>query len=247
MAAFVLVHGGWHGGWCWEKLAPLLRRAEHRVMAPDLPGHGDDPATPADRPWERYVSSVCDVVDAQPQPVILVGHSSGGVIVTDVAACRPDRVAATVYLAAFLLPNGVAPPAVMADDTESLLRSSVVVDHEQGTSTMLPERVREVFYADCTDADAAWAIARLRPEPLIPRDAAVASPPVVAAGVSPPRFYIETLRDKALGPATQRRMYEALPCRNVYSLATGHSPFLSAPGELAGCLEGVAEVVLGQT
>src|SRR5690348_7432805 len=77
MSVFVLIHGSWHGGWCWERVTPLLRAAGHRVIAPDLPGHGHD-APPVERAYERYVPFVCGLLDAQPEPVVLVGHSSGG-------------------------------------------------------------------------------------------------------------------------------------------------------------------------
>jgi len=104
-----------------------------------------------------------------------------------------------------------------------------------------PECARAVFYADCTDADAAWAISRLQPEPLRPPGAAAITEPADrSARDRVPRVYVECLQDRALGPATQRRMYTALPCRRVYSLPTGHSPFLSAPADLAACLLDVA-------
>jgi len=237
MATFLLVHGGWHGGWCWEKLAPLLRAAGQRVIAPDLPGHGADRTPIAARPWERYVPSIVALLDAAPEPVVLVGHSSGGMIISAAAAERPEQVRTLVYLAAFLLPAGAVPPQVMRDDDESLLPAALVVDEAAGTVRVGPARAREVFYHDCGDADAAWALPRLQPEPIPPRDAAAASP---AAPAGVPRVYIETLQDRALGPATQRRMYTTLPCERVFSLPTSHSPFISAPAALADCLLALA-------
>lgn len=240
MATFVLVHGGWHGAWCWSKVLPLLREAGHTAVAPDLPGHGADTMPLSDRPYEHYVPRVCDVLDAQREPVVLVGHSSGGMVITEVAAQRPEKVAALVYLSAFLLPHGVSPPEMMRDDTESLLMAAVVVDRERGVSTVPPDRAREVFYADCTDADAAWAIGNLQPEPLRPPGEGEPPPATVATPPHIPRVYIECTRDNALGPATQRKMVAAMPCEEVYSLPTGHSPFISAPGPLAACLLDIA-------
>ena len=238
MATFVLVHGSWHGAWCWEKAVPLLEREGHTVVAPDLPGHGQDMMPLADRPYEHYVPRVCEILDAQPEPVILVGHSSGGMIISEVAVQQPEKVRVLVYLAAFLLPPGVTPPAVMREDTESLLMASLVVNRERWVSVVPPERARAVFYGDCTDEDAAWAINRLQPEPLFPPRGAESSSE--SATSATPRVYIETLHDKALGPATQRKMVAALPCAKVYALAADHSPFLSAPGQLADCLHDIA-------
>ena len=244
MATFVLVHGGWHGAWCWERLTPLLTHAGHTVIAPDLPGHGDDLMPLSARPYEQYVPSISAVVAAQPEPVILLGHSSGGMIISAVAAAHPKRVQVLVYLAAFLLPPGVSPPMILRDDHESLLGSALVIDREGQTTTVPPEAARAVFYADCTEADAAWAIRRLQPEPIVPTaPTPVTTPtddPAILTMPDVPRVYIETLHDKALGPATQRRMYTALSCAHLYTLPTGHSPFISAPLALAAQLQEIA-------
>jgi len=205
------------------------------VIAPDLPGHGRDTTPVSARPYDRNVPRICELLDAQVEPVILVGHSSGGAVITAAAEQRPERIAVLVYLAAFLLPGDVPPPSVMRDDTESLLMSSLIVDEERQTVTVKKECVKQVFYADCSDEDVAWATGLLVPEPLVPRQAA-ALPPTDTNSGRVSRVYIETLHDNALGPATQKKMYTALPCRKIYSLPTSHSPFLSAPEQLAACL-----------
>lgn len=234
-AAFVLVHGGWHGAWCWDRVRPWLTSAGARVVAPDLPGHGEDRTPSADLTPAGSVARVAAAVRAEDAPVVLAGHSSGGMIISAVGDLLPDRVAALVYVSAFLLRPGVSPPAVMRDDRESLLASSLVVDEDGRTTSLRREDARRVFYADCEDEVAAWALDRLQPEPRV-----VATEPAAEPSTSPfldlPRFYVECTQDRALGPRTQRAMYEALPCRRVFSLPTGHSPFLAAPRELAECL-----------
>lgn len=241
-SVYVLIHGGWHGGWCWDRVAPLLRREGHRVIAPDLPAHGLDTTPLSARPWELYVPRVCAILDAEEERVILVGHSSGGMIITDAARERPVSAAVLVYLSAFLLPPGVTPPEMMKDDAESRLMSAVVVDPERRVSSIKPELAREVLYHDCSDEDAAWATSRLVPEPLRPPAGAGERqpPPEELPEVRAPRVYIECLEDRALGPLTQRRMYTSAPCERVYSLSTSHSPFLSAPEQLAAHLLDIA-------
>lgn len=235
----MLVHGSWHGAWCWERVAPLLRLQGHTVVAPDLPGHGDDPTGVSDVEPGSDVARVCEVLDGLDDAAILVGHSSGGMVISAVAEQRPAQVRALVYLAAFLLPHGVTPRAV--PDEESRLYAALVVDEASDTISVRPDAVREVFFGDCSDADLAWASARLVPERRRP-------PPVLAEGeevlaaveAAAPRFYVHTLHDRALGPTAQRRMFAALPCRKVYTLATSHSPFLSAPEAVAECLMDVS-------
>jgi pimeloyl-ACP methyl ester carboxylesterase len=240
VSTYLLVHGGWHGAWCWQRVAPLLREAGHVVAAPDLPGHGDDP-TPLRIQPGMDVARLREVLDALVETAILVGHSSGGMLISAVAAQRPERVRALAYLAAFLLPAGVSPPAMMRSDTESKLRAALVVDEFRGTVRLRHDALRDVFYNDCSDQDFTWARAQVQPEPLRP------PMPDAEAAVDdtelPPRFYIETLRDHALGPKAQRSMYTALPCRKVYSLDTSHSPFISAPRELADCLLDIDRVL----
>lgn len=243
MSTYVLIHGDWHGGWCWKKVVPFVQQAGHRVLAPDLPGHGQDRTPLSVVTQERIFQRLNDLLDGEVEPVILVGHSSGGMLITVLANLRPEKVKTLVYLSAFLLPPGVLPRALAEADTESILSSSLLVDEQRRVVLVKPEAAKAVFYADCTDEDAAWATRLLVPEPLrtpVQGEPPSSSPSTATAREAVPRVYIECLQDKALGPATQKRMYTTLPCRKVYSLHTSHSPFLSAPSQLAACLLDVA-------
>jgi pimeloyl-ACP methyl ester carboxylesterase len=241
MATFLLIHGGWHGAWCWERLTPALRRAGHRVVAPDLPGHGADETPPSPELPARYAPFVADLLRAQAEPVILVGHSSGGMVASAAAEIAPDRVAALVYLAAFLLPPGATPRDAIRPDDGSLLREAMLVDLAAGVTIIRPEAAPAVFYADCPPDLAAWAAGRLQPEPIVPSagPASAANAPLLAAPAIP-RYYVETLADQALPLPAQRRMTAAMPCRAVFSLPASHSPFLSMPDETAAILDRIA-------
>src|SRR5689334_6899345 len=106
MGIYVLVHGGWHGAWCWNRIVPLLEKKVHRVVAGDLPAHGRDKAAAAAVTMKDYVDALVAQLDSLPEPVCLVGHSSGGAIITQVAEYRPAKIQNLVYLAAFLPKNG---------------------------------------------------------------------------------------------------------------------------------------------
>ncbi len=231
MSCFVLIHGGWHAAWCWVRVAALLEKRGHRIIAPDLPAHGADATTLTARPYEMYVRKVCEVLDALEDRAILVGHSSGGMIVTEAARQRRERIKSLVYLSAFLLSPGKTPRDVMKIDSESILEKCLEIDLERRVSVVKPQCAKSVFYGDCSDDDAQWAINQLQPEPLIPP-----GPPIPAEEggetSNTPRYFIECLQDRALGPLAQRWMYTESPCAGVYSLPTSHLPFLSAPAAL---------------
>ncbi len=81
MNSFVLVHGSWHGAWCWYKVIPLLEQAGHRLFSPDLPSLGGDKTPISAISLKTWTDSICQILDSQTQPVILVGHSRGSLII----------------------------------------------------------------------------------------------------------------------------------------------------------------------
>lgn len=216
----MFIHGSGNGGWCWDRVTPLLTQAGHKVIAPDLPGHGNDKTPVREVTLQSCVDHVVQILDTQLKPVILVGHSTGGLVITQTAEQRPGMVKSLVYLSAFLLQNGER--CVDMHDPESLARENLVLSNDGGN-----ERVKEMFYSDCSDKDIAWAQSLLVPAPL-----QIAFTPVATSENNfgrVPRYYIECLRDRAITHSCQRRMYTALPCKHVFTLDTSHSPFLSAP------------------
>src|SRR5438105_4042834 len=107
MATFVLIHGAWHGGWCWQRVAPALRREGHEVYAPSLTGMGERRhLARADIDLDTHIEDVVSLLEMEDlRDVVLVGHSYGGMVITG-AADRSGRVAKLVYLDAFVPENG---------------------------------------------------------------------------------------------------------------------------------------------
>jgi pimeloyl-ACP methyl ester carboxylesterase len=235
---FVLVHGAWHGAWCWERVVPLLRAAGRSAVALDLPAHGADRTPAAGVTLDAYVDTVLAALDARREPVALVGHSMGGTVISQAAERRPDRIARLVYLCAFLLRDGESLLDLATQDSESLLRTGLRFDPAAGVATLEPGVAAEAFYHDCPPAEAAAAGRRLVPNPMLP----LATPLALTAARfgRVPRVYVECLRDRAVGLDLQRRMHGALPCRTVRALDTGHSPFYAAPRALVDMLLQVA-------
>jgi pimeloyl-ACP methyl ester carboxylesterase len=239
MATFVLIHGAWHGGWCWDKVAAILRGAGHTAITPDLPGHGRDSMRPEDVTLDAYVDRVLDVVDAPSEPVILAGHSMGGLAITQAAELRPDKIAALVYITAFIPRDGESLSQLSMTDQASLLNQSREIDRERGLMWVRPDAHREVFYHDCQEEDAVRAANLLAP-------AVAIKPNITPVHLTAerfgriPRYYVECLQDRAIRIQTQRLMHENTPCERVFTLDASHSPFFSMPDELARCLMAVA-------
>jgi pimeloyl-ACP methyl ester carboxylesterase len=239
MATYVLIHGAWHGGWCWDKVVPLLRKKGHKVEAPDLPGHGKDKTPIREVSLQGYADRVCKVLDAQSEPVILLGHSMGGIVISQTAEYRPEKIKSLVYLTAFLLQNGEFLLQVGGGDTEALVLPNLVMAEDQSFATVKEEAIKQVFYGDCSDEDVARA-----KKLLVPQAAAPFGTPINITEKNfgrIPRVYIECLRDRAISPSVQKKMYETLPCRKVVSMDTSHSPFFSAPEALVDHLVSLGE------
>jgi pimeloyl-ACP methyl ester carboxylesterase len=237
-AHFVLVHGAWHGAWCWYKIAAGLVRAGQGVTTLDLPAAGIDPAAPAAVTRQAQVDRVLAAIDAVGERVILVGHSAGGPVVSAVAEAAPEKIAKLVYLSAFLLPDGVSLVQVSAADTASVLSGALIIRLDLGTIDVEPSARRDAFYNRSDDAHVALADTLLRP---VSFQALVAPLHVGPNFASVRRFYITCLRDQAISPAVQQQMYTQLPCERVLVLRNSdHSPFFSRPRDLLRALRDIA-------
>ncbi len=237
MSTYVLVHGAWHGGWCWDKIVPLLEKRGHKAVAPDLPGHGNNKSPISEVSLQAYTERLIKVLEAQPETVVLVGHSMGGIVISQAAECRPERVKTLVYLCAFLLRDGESLLQIAQGDTEALVLPNLVMTDDQSSGTVRDEAIKEAFYGDCSDEDVARAKSLL-----VPQAAAPFATPVHTTAENfgrVPRIYIECLRDRAISPSVQKQMYTAQPCQGVISMDTGHSSFFSAPEELAAHLAAI--------
>ena len=234
MKTFILIHGSWHNAWNWHKVVPLLEAQRHKAIAIDLPGMGRDKTPIEQVRMQLTVQKICEIIDQQEGKVILVGHSKNGIMISQAAEFRPDKIEKLVYLAAYLIPNGKTQREYSIQDTQGVLKPFVEMNMDGTAHTLKPEIYREGLYADCDDSIEQLARFLLSAEP-------------VESGITPlqltdenygrvPRVYIECTLDKAVTPFIQRKMYTEMPCEKVYSMATSHSPFFSKPKELVDIL-----------
>jgi len=271
----ILVHGAWHGAWCWQPLIPELLQRRLAPFTLDLPAHGvnarfpegwcDDAARFAVSPsptsgvtLDDYADAVLEVVDAAyaagAGPVMLVGHSMAGIVLTAAAERAPEKIGRLAYLAAFMpLPGApmidyvrcaenageevaglfVAPPPKIG---------AMRIDYRNAAQR---ERIRSAFAHDVDATQFAAMNHLLTPD--------VPAGPVATPTVATrqrwgrvPRAYIRCSGDRAVMPALQDRFIREAdawtpenPTR-VMTLAASHSPFLSMPGKLAQVLADLA-------
>jgi len=161
MSNFVLVHGGWHGGWCWRKVARLLRDQGHDVFTPTLTGLGErSHLLSADINLDTQIQDVANVIDYEDlDQVVLVGHSFGGMVISGVADRMAARVAALVYLDAFVPEDGDSLLALTSESFRQFLTDGA----SRHGGLVAPPVSAEGFSVN--PADRAWVDAKCGPHP----------------------------------------------------------------------------------
>ena len=235
---FVLVHGGFHAAWCWERTIVELDGLGHDAVALDLPGHGarvDEESTLANR--REAVASVIEDGD------VVVGHSGGGFDATLGVDAAPEKVSHVVYLAAALPREGRSYTEAMtgtnAEDGELNGDVGEMLSYlhfaEDGAMTFADfAGAWKYFYHDCDEATARWAFDRLGPERFGDTTFSPVSVPNFWAA-DPPRSFIVCQRDQAMPRELADRIAHRLGVEQL-TIDASHSPFLSRPRELAELL-----------
>lgn len=239
MTRIVLVHGAFGRPEVWDRVRPELVGAGHVVEAVTLPGAGDDATPLSEVTLESYAQRVCEALAAGP-PAVLVGHSMGGVVITQAAANCPQHVRALVYVCAFAPADGQSLLALteLPEATGDQVQANMVVEGDPPVARMPAEAAREALMACCDDEQAAWGTAQLGPQPVLPFTEPVRVPGhSVQAFSALPRFYVRCLQDRAVRPALQQRMLATVGCRQSAELDADHMPMISRARELAAVLD----------
>jgi pimeloyl-ACP methyl ester carboxylesterase len=240
MASFIMIHGSWHGGWCFDAVRALLESAGHSVDAPDLPGMGGSPAALAATTLDEWTAFAEGRCRAAKSPVILVGHSRGGLVISQTAESAPDAIDALVYICAMLLPNGLSRSEWKKTASSTPAFDAIIRHDPSGDFSTIDTQGAAQVFAQLSPSDLVDdALNRLMAEPGTPRITPLSLSDARYGSV--PRHYIECLQDRTIPIADQRSMQAALPCKTVTTIDTDHSPFLSTPRALADALIKIAE------
>ena len=236
-STFVLVHGAWHGGWCWSRVAARLRERGHAVYTPTLTGLGErrhliSPQINLD----THVEDVVNLLQFEElERVVLVGHSYAGIVISGVADRVPQRLRQLVYLDALLLESGKSlfsdfPPAVVEQRLKAIRETGGGV----GAAAALPPAAFGVK----DPADAAWVARHLTPQPV----GTYLQPLLLKAplGNGLPRTYIECTGDPIATLEPTKARVRADAGWQLRTLATGHDAMVTAPAALSELLTDLA-------
>lgn len=235
-ARIVLVHGAWGRASTWGEVPARLAALGHEVIAPDLPGHGADPADPATVTLAQYAARLAELLRAGP-PALLVGHSMGGMAISAAAELAPDHITRLVYVAAFLPQDGESPLDLMKRQPDTI-RPALRPGPGPGTTTLDPAAALPLLAQDAPPEAQAALAAALGPQPNRPQTDRIHLTPGNFGRL--PRAYILCEADRVITPALQRDMIAASPCDPVFPLPTGHFPQLADPDRLARLLADLA-------
>ena len=232
MADFVLVHGAWHGAWCWQKIVPPLWAAGHRVFAVTLTGVGERAHLLSKAvTLDTHIADVVAVIESEELlDPILVGHSYGGVVITGVAARLAARLRHLVYLDAIVLRPGESWSSTHSPETQAARRQAIA---EHGA---LPAPDPALF--GLAGADRAWVARRQTPHPGGVYDATLNFDPQRLKGL--PRTFIDCTSPALPTIAVARARVRSEPGWNVVEIATGHDAMISAPRALLDVLIALA-------
>jgi len=238
MKTYVLVHGAWAGKFAWDQVKPQLEKAGNKVITIDLPAHGDDHTPVNGITLQSYVDAVTKLVNQQNGQVILVGHSMGGMVISQVAENIPGKIAELVYISAYLPANGQDLQSLSAHDSASLIGPNLVFLPDYSAATIKPEFVVKVFADDCTEDIQKLVLDKHKLEPLAPFQGKVTLTQNNFGSI--PKYYIETTKDVGVSTANQERMIAANgTVKKVFKLDCGHSPYFAKPDALAALLNGL--------
>lgn len=234
----VLVHGAFEDSGVWKGVEAGLRKDGYQTLAINLPGRAGNPLSPAQASLSAYSNAVLAGLAHEHRPVVLVGHSFGGIVISQVAEAAPEKVKTLVYVAAYLPRDGESLFSLATSDKDSAVGPHLQIQKYKGLASIEVGARADLFANDGSPALKAAIPALILDEPLAP----LAEPVhLTAAFAGVNKAYVFTREDHVISPAQQHAMVAATPVARSFSLDTGHTPFLTDVPGLVRAIESSAQ------
>lgn len=226
---FVLIHGAWHGGWCWEGVIKELEKAGHTAEAPTMPGHSPNDDR-AEIKFENYVAKIVDVMNKQASPAVLVGHSSAGFLLQSAAPKLSDKIAQLIFLNAFILPNGKCQFDLVPPEASEGMTAAAQASPDNSVP-VIEEFVRNQLMGGESPEMQDALISRLVPQPI-----AIFTTPVNTVEFEKlkiPKTVVFCKDDASLPPGAYLEMAQGLGDYNLIEVDGSHEALFTNPGVVA--------------
>src|SRR6516162_6590198 len=231
----VLVHGAWEEANIWQAVTPVLQKDGYRVITVTLPGRPSSPLSPDKVSLDLYRDTILSAIGNPARPVVLVGHSFGGITISVAAEAAPQKIRTLVYVAGYLPKDGQSLLDLGNSDRDSKIGPHLQIMKDKGIAAVEYSARADLFCLDCNDQFRAAIPNLIVDEPLAP----LATPVRLTADRfgTVDKVYIHTAKDQVVSPSLQAVMVAATPVRREFTVETGHTPFLTDPHGLARDIE----------
>lgn len=228
----VLVHGALFTSSGWFEVQSHLQNAGYNVVTLDVPGRADDGLVFKDITLASAADKVCKVVQLQKTPVVLIGHSQGGAVITQALQQCGNKVKGLIYVTAVVPLNGETGIDGLSDKDKENFDKNVTFDEANSTLQVnYNGPIKEMFMADTTDEQFKRALNTMVSEPANIGVETLHYPEKLFLAL--PKFYIEATQDKIISLTTQKKIQDKVKFKKVYTLQAGHSPMISQSKALA--------------
>jgi pimeloyl-ACP methyl ester carboxylesterase len=234
---FLLIHGAWEGAWSWKETTVFLEQNGHTVKAIDLPGHGDDKTPISEINMTLYANRVKDELTKIEGQVILVGHSFGGFVVSQVAEEMPEKIEKLVFIASAMPYKGKTAVEVFEEDEGSEFLENLIFSEDKSTATMSRETIKNIVFTCATHEQIDAVLPKLVAQSTTPFFEKVIT--TVENFGRVPKAYIETTLDRVITLKAQRHGQKMLGIEESVTLEYGHVPLETVPKQLADALHKV--------
>ena len=233
----VLVHGAFEDAGVWRGVEAGLKKDGYRTVSVDLPGRPSNPQAPDQINLATYRDAVLDKLSDESRPVVLVGHSFGGIVISDVAEHAPTKVRTLVYVAGLVPRDGDSLASMAQSDGGSSAGRYIRFLPEKGIATVPVEARGDLFANDGNPGQKRAVSEAIVDEPLAPLAEAVH---VGAQFAAVDKAYIRTTQDRVVSPAAQSAMIAGASIRKRFTVKSGHTPFVTAGPALVAAIEASA-------